>query len=87
MNNKECTNPSDTLTIVNNRSEVKGCGNCVIPQILRVPCMSRQATARIQAAQNYGMEIRPNPNYPVLSAYKTIAVCQGNKAIAISTPE
>lgn len=85
MKHKECINPSDNLTIVVQDYEAKACGNCVIPQILRKPCQHYQVTARLRAAINYGMDIKPNPKYPDSSDYPTIAICQGNRAIAIST--
>ena len=87
MKNKECTNPSEALVIVKQRADVSWCANCIIPQILRTPCLSYQATARLKAVKNSGLEIKDNPEYPELSDYPKIAVCHGNRAIAISTPE
>jgi len=85
MKEKKCQNPSDRLAIVTDRCEIKACNNCTIPQILRMPCLGYQATARLKSALKNGMEIIPNPEYPEGSDYPTIAICQGNRAIVIST--
>lgn len=85
MRKRECLNPIDSLIIIKQRHDARKCGNCIIPQILRTPCLSYQATARLKAALKKGMEIKPNPEYPESSDYPTIAVCPGDRAIAIST--